>query len=113
LRYLRGESIEKMDLEDINYSYQDAQLLRAAANATIQGSSADIIKVAMVKIQEILQDYQAKLLIQVHDELVFEIPKDEWSELQDKIKSTMEEAVSLSIPLLVEINQGNNWMEAK
>jgi len=113
LRYLRGESIEKMDLEDINYSYQDAQLLRAAANATIQGSSADIIKVAMVKIQEILQDYQAKLLIQVHDELVFEIPKDEWSELQEKIKSTMEEAVSLSIPLLVEINQGNNWMEAK
>ncbi|MEM9273874.1 MAG: DNA polymerase I [Cyanobacteria bacterium P01_F01_bin.143] len=113
LRHLRGESIDEMDLDDINYSYQDAQLLRAAANSTIQGSSADIIKIAMVKIQEILQDYQAKLLIQVHDELVFEIPQDEWPDLQKKIKSTMEEAVSLSIPLVVEVNQGNNWMEAK
>ena len=113
LKHLRGEPIEEMDLDDISYSYQDAQLLRAAANSTIQGSSADIIKIAMVKIQEILQDYQAKLLIQVHDELVFEIPQDEWSDLQKKIKSTMEEAVSLSIPLVVEVNQGNNWMEAK
>lgn len=113
LKELRGESIENLDLNEIKYSYQDAQLLRAAANSTIQGSSADIIKIAMVKIHQILQAYQAKLLLQVHDELVFEIPQDEWSELQEKIKSTMEQAVSLSIPLVVEVNQGNNWMEAK
>ena len=102
-----------MDLDEINYTYQDAQLLRAAANSTIQGSSADIIKIAMVKIHQILQNYQAKLLLQVHDELVFEIPQNEWSDLQGKIQSTMEEAVSLSIPLVVEVNHGNNWMEAK
>ncbi len=113
LKHLRGEAIEDIDLDDINYSYQDAQLLRAAANSTIQGSSADIIKIAMVKIHQILQNYQAKLLLQVHDELVFEIPKNEWSDLQGKIKFTMEEAVNLSIPLVVEVNQGNNWMEAK
>ncbi|ELS03326.1 DNA polymerase I [Xenococcus sp. PCC 7305] len=113
LKDLRGKALEDLDLEDINYSYQDAQLLRAAANSTIQGSSADIIKIAMVKIHQILQDYQAKLLLQVHDELVFEIPHEEWSDLQEKIKITMEEAVSLSIPLVVDVNQGNNWMEAK
>ena len=113
LKQLRGEPITDIDLDEINYSYQDAQLLRAAANSTIQGSSADIIKIAMVKIHQILQDYQAKLLLQVHDELVFEVPQNELSELQAKIKSTMEQAVSLSIPLVVEVNQGTNWMEAK
>ena len=113
LKQLRGEPIADIDLDEISYSYQDAQLLRAAANSTIQGSSADIIKIAMVKIHQILQNYQAKLLLQVHDELVFEIPQNEWSDLQGKIQSTMEEAVSLSIPLVVEVNHGNNWMEAK
>ncbi|MDJ0899009.1 MAG: DNA polymerase I [Xenococcus sp. MO_188.B8] len=113
LKQLRGEPITDIDLDEINYSYQDAQLLRAAANSTIQGSSADIIKIAMVKIHQILQDYQAKLLLQVHDELVFEVPQNELSELQAKIKYTMEQAVSLSIPLVVEVNQGTNWMEAK
>ena len=113
LKQLKGEPIDDINFDDINYSYQDAQLLRAAANSTIQGSSADIIKIAMVKIHQILQNYQAKLLLQVHDELVFEIPQNEWSDLQGKIQSTMEEAVSLSIPLVVEVNHGNNWMEAK
>ena len=113
LQQLRGTPIENIDLDNINYTYQDAQLLRAAANSTIQGSSADIIKIAMVKIHQILQNYQAKLLLQVHDELVFEVPQHELSDLQAKIKSTMEQAVSLSIPLVVEVNQGNNWMEAK
>lgn len=94
-------------------SARDAQNLRAAANAPIQGSSADIIKVAMVKMHQLLQDYRARLLLQVHDELVFEIPRDEWEELQPKIKSTMETAVSLSVPLVVDIHAGDNWMEAK
>ncbi|MEB3830149.1 DNA polymerase I [Phormidium sp. CCY1219] len=94
-------------------SARDAQNLRAAANAPIQGSSADIIKVAMVKMHQLLQDYRARLLLQVHDELVFEIPRDEWEELQPKIKSTMENAVSLSVPLVVDIHAGDNWMEAK
>ncbi|WP_317134461.1 DNA polymerase [Leptolyngbya sp. 7M] len=91
----------------------DAQLLRAAANAPIQGSSADIIKIAMVKLHEILKGRRAHLLLQVHDELVFEIHPDEWQELQPQIKTTMESAVELSVPLLVEVRTGQNWMEAK
>jgi DNA polymerase-1 len=113
LRRLSGCDIETLNLDEIKHSYTDAQLLRAAANAPIQGSSADIIKIAMIKLHDILRDYQAKLLLQVHDELVLEIPHDEWSELEPKIKTTMENAVNLSIPLVVDIHAGSNWMEAK
>lgn len=113
LKQLRGSEAEAIDLERLKYSYTDAQILRAAANSPIQGSSADIIKIAMIKLQNILQDYQARLLLQVHDELVLEVPPQEWSELKPIIKSTMEDAVKLSIPLAVDINSGNNWMEAK
>lgn len=113
LKQLRGSKPEAINLNDLNYSYIDAQTLRAAANSPIQGSSADIIKIAMIKLQDILQDYQARLLLQVHDELVLEVPPEEWSQLQPIIKSTMEDAVKLSIPLAVDINAGKNWMEAK
>ncbi len=113
LRQLRGSNPEEIDLESLNYSYADAQILRAAANSPIQGSSADIIKIAMIKLHDILRDYQARLLLQVHDELVLEVPPEEWDELQPIIKSTMEDAVELSIPLAVDINAGKNWMEAK
>lgn len=113
LRQLQGTPITEIDLDDLTINYNDAQLLRAAANAPIQGSSADIIKIAMVKLAQILENYQARLLLQVHDELVLEIPPHEWPELEGKIKSTMEEAVSLIVPLKVEIHSGNNWMEAK
>ena len=113
LKQLRGADPAAIELERLKYSYTDAQTLRAAANSPIQGSSADIIKIAMIKLQDILQDYQARLLLQVHDELVLEVPPDEWSELKPIIKSTMEDAVKLSIPLAVDINSGNNWMEAK
>ena len=113
LKQLRGNKPEAINLNDLNYSYIDAQTLRAAANSPIQGSSADIIKIAMIKLQDILQDYRARLLLQVHDELVLEVPPEEWSQLQPIIKSTMEDAVKLSIPLAVDINAGKNWMEAK
>ena len=113
LKRLRGNDPENIVLDSLKYSYSDAQTLRAAANSPIQGSSADIIKIAMIKLQDILQDYQARLLLQVHDELVLEVPPEEWSQLQPIIKSTMEEAVQLSIPLAVEIAAGKNWMEAK
>jgi DNA polymerase I len=113
IKRLKGTSISEINLDNIKDNYNDIQLLRGAANAPIQGSSADIIKIAMIKIDQILQDFQAKLLLQVHDELVFEIPLDEWEVLQTKIKETMENAVNLSIPLVVDIHEGNNWMEAK
>jgi DNA polymerase-1 len=113
LRKLQGTPVSKIDLDDLNINYNDAQLLRAAANAPIQGSSADIIKIAMVKLDQILQSYEARLLLQVHDELVLEVPPEEWPDLESKIKTTMEEAVSLTVPLKVEIHRGKNWMEAK
>jgi DNA polymerase-1 len=113
LKLLRNQPIESIDLDGLNMSYEDSQLLRGAANAPIQGSSADIIKIAMVKIHEILKSYRAKLLLQVHDELVLEIPPEEQMELQAKIKEVMETSVSLSIPLVVEVKSGHNWMEAK
>jgi len=123
-RYLKFESESILDLKGRNpqdihsdrlksLSRDDAQSLRAAANAPIQGSSADIIKLAMIEVSKILQNYQARLLLQVHDELIFEVPPDEWEELQPKIKSAMENALPLSVPLIVDIHAGQNWMETK
>lgn len=114
LMQLHGSNPEDIDLDDLNnLNWGDAQLLRAAANAPIQGSSADIIKIAMIKLHDILQNYEARLLLQVHDELVLEVPPDEWEELEPIIHDTMTHAVELSVPLKVEARTGKNWMEAK
>ncbi len=114
LRQLKGSQLEDINLQKLkNLGAYDAGLLRSAANAPIQGSSADIIKIAMVQLHEVLKNYQARLLLQVHDELVFEVPPQEWEELQPQIKSVMENAVSLSVPLVVDIHAGDNWMETK
>lgn len=114
LKNLRGSKAEDINLNKLKgLGARDAGLLRAAANSTIQGSSADIIKIAMIRLHKILQQYQARLLLQVHDELIFEVPPDEKEELQLKIKETMESAVKLSVPLLVEVKAGDNWMDAK
>lgn len=114
LRKLKGSNPEDIDLSKLkNLGAYDAGLLRSAANAPIQGSNADIIKIAMVRLHEVLKKYQARLLLQVHDELVFEVPPQEWEELQLQIKSVMEGAVELSVPLLVDARAGENWMETK
>lgn len=114
LRRLYGSNPAEIDLEDLKLRNQgDSALLRAAANAPIQGSSADIIKVAMVRLHEALQPYQARILLQVHDELVLELPPEEWKQVQPIIQSTMESAVKLSIPLVAEVHVGQNWMETK
>ncbi|MFQ4145644.1 DNA polymerase I [Chlorogloeopsis sp. ULAP02] len=114
LRNLKGSKPEDIDLSKLkNLGAYDAGLLRSAANAPIQGSSADIIKIAMIRLHEILQNYQARLLLQVHDELVFEVPPEEWEELQPQIKSVMENAVQLRVPLVVDVRAGENWMETK
>jgi len=114
LKALRGQAPSSIDLDKIRLRDQyDAQLLRAAANAPIQGSSSDIIKIAMIHLHELLKGHRANLLLQVHDELVFEIDPNEWEVLQPKIKSLMESSVTLTVPLVVEIHAGQNWMEAK
>ncbi len=114
LQHYRGQTdLEGLDLSKVKISQYDRGQLRAAANAPIQGSSADLIKVAMIKLNELLKPYQSKLLLQVHDELVLEVPKEEWSDLRSLIQTTMSSAIPLSIPLLAEVHSGPNWMEAK
>lgn len=87
---------------------------RNAVNAPIQGSAADIIKIAMINIYKMLKkgNYKSKMLLQVHDELVFEVHKDELAVLKPKIKHEMEHAVILAVPLTVELDEGENWLEA-
>lgn len=114
LHRLKGSNPQDIHSEQLTrLSRDDAQLLRAAANAPIQGSSADIIKLATIEVHKILANYHARLLLQVHDELIFEVPPDEWEELQPKIKDAMENALPLSVPLVVDIHAGQNWMETK
>ena len=113
LQALKGSDPSEVDLGKLRTNSYDAASLRAAANAPIQGSSADIIKVAMIHLHKLLKDYQANMLLQVHDELIFEVPPEEWEDLQPKIEQTMENAVKLAVPLKVEAQAGKNWMEAK
>ncbi|NHB59558.1 DNA polymerase I [Acinetobacter sp. 194] len=85
---------------------------RAAINAPLQGSAAEIIKMAMIEVDKILPKNQAKLLLQVHDELVFEVDEAIADELAVKIADTMQSVVKLSVPLVVEVGKGLNWDEA-
>ncbi|MEP5256354.1 MAG: DNA polymerase I [Winogradskyella arenosi] len=87
---------------------------RNAVNAPIQGSAADIIKIAMINIYNKLEagQYKSKMLLQVHDELVFDIYKPELEELTTLIKTEMENAFKLEVPLDVEVDTGLNWLEA-
>ncbi len=87
---------------------------RNAINAPIQGSAADVIKIAMINIHEKLeaQGFAAKMILQVHDELVFDAPKTEITALEKLVKSEMENAVTLEVPLLVEVGSGADWLAA-
>lgn len=85
---------------------------RAAINAPLQGSAADIIKMAMIEVDKILPQDQAKMLLQVHDELVFEVDADIADELAPKLAEVMQSVVKLSVPLIVEVGKGMNWDEA-
>ena len=87
---------------------------RNAVNAPIQGSAADIIKIAMINIHKrlIAENWKSKMLLQVHDELVFDVHNSELEKIQSMIKHEMEQAVTLSVPLEVEIGIGKDWLEA-
>ncbi len=88
---------------------------RAAMNMPLQGSSADIIKVAMINVYNQLKKdgYKAKLVLQVHDELVIDCPKEEAEKVATLLKNEMENAVSLSVPLTVDVGVGESWYETK
>lgn len=82
---------------------------RAAINAPIQGTASDLVKMAML---ELFEDYSDSLLLQVHDELLFELPEDEIEEHAERIKNVMENNVNLDVKLKVNVSWGNNWSEA-
>ncbi|MBT5340919.1 MAG: DNA polymerase I [Flavobacteriales bacterium] len=87
---------------------------RNAINAPIQGSAADIVKLAMLKVAKALDEgkFEAKLILQVHDELVFDAPRQELEKLQSMVKTSMESAYQLKVPLIVDVGLGDNWLEA-
>ncbi|HLV25278.1 MAG TPA: DNA polymerase I [Gemmatimonadales bacterium] len=102
------------ELRDRNFNIR-AFGERTAANSPIQGSAADLIKLAMIHIHNLLEErgVQTTMLLQVHDELVFEVPPDELSEMRQVIVHEMEHAAELDVPLVVDVGVGDNWLETK
>jgi DNA polymerase-1 len=102
------------ELKDRNFNIR-AFGERTATNSPLQGSAADLIKIAMIRIERALreQNLAARMLLQVHDELVFEVPEGQQGSATDLVKSHMERAASLRVPLVVSIGVGSNWVDAK
>lgn len=88
---------------------------RTAINSPIQGSAADILKVAMINLDKALTaaGLKTRMLLQVHDEIVLEVPRNELTTVKQMVKETMEQAISLSVPLIADENEGQTWYEAK
>ena len=109
-RTLLGRIRKLPDLSSRNFTLRSFAE-RMARNTPIQGTAADIIKVAMVRIGGLLmrEPELGRLLLQVHDELIFEAPKDNWRELAKRVKAEMEKAVELTVPLEVDIKLGTDW----
>ena len=106
-RYLR-------EVTDPNYAKREAAR-RAALNAPVQGSAADLIKIAMLKVDQLLREggYKSKMVLQIHDELLFKVYDDEKDELMPKIEKIMVECVELPVRLTVESSIGKTWYDAK
>ncbi|KFN90817.1 DNA polymerase I [Tetragenococcus muriaticus 3MR10-3] len=104
-------------LESINSSNFNLRSFaeRTAINSPIQGSAADILKIAMIELDKQLKEkqFKASMLLQVHDELVFEVPQDELETLDQLVKGVMEKAVELDVPLITESSWGKTWYDAK
>ena len=102
------------EIRDRNFNIR-AYGERTAQNSPLQGSAADLIKVAMIRIHDALQDQRlaSRLLLQVHDELVLEAPPEEVETVSALVRTHMESAAELAVPLVVDIGTGPNWLEAK
>jgi DNA polymerase-1 len=87
---------------------------RTAINTPIQGSAADMIKVAMINIQRRIEEmgFASKMILQVHDELVFDVVQNELDQMQSMVKHEMENAIPLNVPIKVEMGTGRNWLKA-
>jgi DNA polymerase-1 len=101
-------------INDRNYTVR-SRAEREAINMPIQGTASDIVKIAMLRVHAALkrEKLETKMIMQVHDELLFEAPKDEVKRASEIIKREMEASAELDVPLIVEIGSGDNWMETK
>ena len=108
-----GRRRQLRDINSKNHVVRSAAE-RNAINAPIQGSAADIIKLAMINLNRVFEkeNFKSKMLLQVHDELVFDAHRDEVEIITPIVRMEMENAYKLSVPLVVDINTGNNWLEA-
>jgi DNA polymerase I len=102
------------EIRDRNFNMR-AYGERNAQNSPLQGSAADLIKVAMTRIHHAIRDagLRSRMVLQVHDELVFEVPPEELDRMKDLVRSRMEDVVELRVPLVVDLGVGPNWLEAK
>ncbi len=104
----RRRYLADINAKNFNLAQQSA---RMAMNTPLQGSAADIVKLAMINIEEKLSGYKSKMLLQIHDELLFEVSLDELEKVTKIVKEEMENVVKLSVPLVVDAAYGNNWGE--
>jgi DNA polymerase-1 len=105
-RYLR-------DIQSSNWSVRSGAE-RMAINTPIQGTAADMIKLAMIRVAAALkkENLRSKMLLQVHDELVFDVYKEEQLLVEPLVEQCMKEALPLTVPMVVEVGSGNNWLDA-
>ena len=106
-RYLR-------EIHDSNYQVREFAK-RAAMNAPIQGTAADLIKLAMISVSKALKEggYKSKMVLQIHDELIIKVYKNEKEQVYNLVKSTMENAMHFEVPLEVDGGFGKTWYDAK
>lgn len=109
---INGRLREIPDINSSNYMMRE-HAKNAAINTPVQGSAADLIKIAMIKVNEHIKSTKTKMIMQIHDELVFEISEDELESEIAKICEIMQEASKLRVPLKVDYGVGDNWLEAK
>ncbi|MDO9463117.1 MAG: DNA polymerase, partial [Deltaproteobacteria bacterium] len=113
--YVRTLLGRRRQIPDINSRNNAARQFaeRTAVNTPIQGTAADIIKVAMIQVRDALSagGYEARMIMQVHDELILEAPEKEAVGVIPLVKEKMERAVTLSVPLVVNVRSGHNWAE--
>ena len=105
-----GESVRIPEMDNKNSFIRQAAE-RLAINTPLQGTAADLIKIAMIQIQGRLSEYRGYMILQIHDELIFELPDSEIAPLTPLVKNTMENVMKLKIPLVVDISVGKNWGE--
>ena len=113
VKTILGRRRQVWDIDSNNHLHKEAAK-RMAINMPIQGTNAEMIKIAMIDIQKELElnNMKSKMLLQIHDELVFEVPLEELNNLQNIVTNKMENSLPLSVPIVVDCGNGESWYEA-